>query len=59
MLTILLLQDSEKELSAAKGFISANNLQASAYCFDKGINMEEALNWPKGGNRPSVCTIGI
>ncbi len=34
-----------EELTGAKGFLSANNLQASAYCFDKGINMEEALNW--------------
>ncbi|MBI3139820.1 MAG: DUF2911 domain-containing protein [Sphingobacteriales bacterium] len=34
-----------EELTGAKGFLSANNLQASAFCFDKGINMEEALNW--------------
>lgn len=34
-----------EELTGAKGFLSANNLQASAYCFDKGINMEEALSW--------------
>lgn len=34
-----------EELTGAKGFLSANNLQASAYCFDRGINMEEALNW--------------
>jgi hypothetical protein len=34
-----------EELTGVKGFVSANDLQASAYCFDKNINMEEALSW--------------
>jgi len=28
-----------------KGFVIGNNLQASSYCFDKNINIEEALSW--------------
>jgi len=35
------------ELTGAKGFTSANNLQASMYCFENNINMEEAINWAK------------
>lgn len=35
------------ELTGAKGFTSANNLQASMYCFENNINMEEAIGWAK------------
>ncbi|HLG40695.1 MAG TPA: DUF2911 domain-containing protein [Chitinophagaceae bacterium] len=41
----IVLARLREELTGAKGFISANNLQASMYCFDKNINMEEALGW--------------
>ncbi|MEQ1676422.1 MAG: DUF2911 domain-containing protein, partial [Chitinophagaceae bacterium] len=34
-----------EELTGAKGFVSANNLQASAWCFERNINMEEAMSW--------------
>ena len=36
-----------EELTSSKGFASANLLQASMYCFDNNINLEEALSWAK------------
>lgn len=35
------------ELTGAKGFSSANNLQASMYCFENKINLEEAIGWAR------------
>lgn len=33
------------EFTGVKGFVSANKLQASMYCFERNINIEEALGW--------------
>jgi len=41
----IVLDRMRAEFTGIKGFISANRLQASTYCFDKNINMEEALGW--------------
>lgn len=41
----IVLARMRAEFTGVKSFISANKLQASQYCFDKGINMEEALAW--------------
>lgn len=41
----IVLARMRSEFTGVKGFISANKLQASQYCFDKGINIEEALVW--------------
>ena len=41
----IVLARMRSEFTGVKSFISANKLQASQYCFDKGINMEEALTW--------------
>lgn len=43
----IVLARMRAELTGAKGFTSANNLQASMYCFDNKINMEEAIGWAK------------
>lgn len=41
----IVLARMRAEFTGVKSFISANRLQASMYCFDKNINMEEALGW--------------
>lgn len=41
----LVLARIRSEFMGVKGFISANKLQASMYCFNKNINMTEALGW--------------
>ena len=41
----IVLARMRAEFTGVKGFVSANRLQASTYCFDKNINMEEALGW--------------
>ncbi len=43
----IVLARFREELTSAKGFASANLLQASMYCFDNNINLEEALSWAK------------
>ena len=37
------------EFTGVKSFISANRVQASMYCFDRNINMEEAISWAQSG----------
>ena len=34
-----------EEFKGLKGFISANRIHASMYCFEKNIHLEEALDW--------------
>lgn len=34
-----------EEFKGVKGFISANRIHASMYCFEKNIYLEEALSW--------------
>lgn len=41
----IVLARLREQLTGVKGFISANLLQASMYCFLKNINMEEAMGW--------------
>lgn len=41
----IVLARMRTEFTGVKGFISANKLQASAYCFDRNIDMDEALGW--------------
>ena len=41
----IVLARMRSELTGVKSFISANKLQASMYCFDRNINMDEALTW--------------
>jgi tetratricopeptide (TPR) repeat protein len=41
----IVLDRMRSEFTGVKSFISANKLQASMYCFDRNINMEEALSW--------------
>ena len=41
----IVLARMRAEFTSVKGFTSANRLQAFMYCFDKNINMEEALGW--------------
>lgn len=43
----IVLARMRAELTGAKGFTSANNLQASMYCFENKINLEEAIGWAK------------
>ncbi len=43
----IVLARIREQAIGVKGFISANWLQASMYCFDKNINMEEALGWAR------------
>ena len=43
----IVLARFREELTSARGFASANLLQASMYCFDNNINLEEALGWAK------------
>lgn len=43
----IVLARMRAELTGAKGFTSANNLQASMYCFDNKINLEEAIGWAR------------
>lgn len=41
----IVLARMRAEFTGVKSFVSANKLQASMWCFDKNINMEEALGW--------------
>ena len=41
----IVLKRIREEFIGVKGFITANKLHASMYCFNNGINMEEALGW--------------
>ena len=41
----IVLDRIRSEFTGVKGFVSANKLQASMWCFDNNINMEEALIW--------------
>lgn len=41
----IVLARMRSEFTGIKSFISANKLQASMYCFDKNINMDEAMVW--------------
>jgi tetratricopeptide (TPR) repeat protein len=43
----IVLTRIREELTNRKGFIPANLLQATQYCFTKNINLEEALQWSK------------
>lgn len=43
--TNIVLARMRSEFTGVKGFISANKLQASMYCFEKNINMDEAVTW--------------
>ena len=43
----IVLARFREELTSARGFASANLLQASMYCFDNNINLEEALGCAK------------
>lgn len=38
-----------EEFKGLKGFISANRIHASMYCFEKNIHLEEALGWAERG----------
>ena len=41
----IVLARMREEFKGVKGFISANRLHAALYCFDKEVNMAEALSW--------------
>ncbi len=41
----IVLARMRAELTGVKSFVSADLLQASMYCFNKSINLEEALGW--------------
>jgi hypothetical protein len=41
----IVLARMRSEFTGVKSFIAANRLQASMYCFNKNINMEEAIVW--------------
>lgn len=41
----IVLDRIRAEFTGVKGFISANKLQASRYCLNKNIHLEEALSW--------------
>ncbi len=43
----IVLARMRAELTGVKGFISANLLEASMYCFDKNINTAEAMDWAR------------
>ena len=43
----IVLARFREELTSASGFASAYLLQASMYCFDNNINLEEAISWAK------------
>jgi tetratricopeptide (TPR) repeat protein len=43
----IVLASIREELNSRKGFTPANILQATQYCFNKNINLEEALQWSK------------
>jgi len=38
-----------EEFKGLKGFISANRIHASMWCFENNIHLEEALSWAKKG----------
>jgi tetratricopeptide (TPR) repeat protein len=44
---VIVLEKLRQEVTGAKGFLSANLIHASQYCFNKNINLEEALTWAK------------
>lgn len=56
----LVIARMRDELKGPKGFSSSNLIQASQYCFNKNINLEEALAWSQratagfGGQRSFV-----
>jgi tetratricopeptide (TPR) repeat protein len=41
----IVLARIREEFTSRKGFVPANILQATQYCFTKNINLEEALQW--------------
>lgn len=43
----IVLARIKEEAIGVKGFVSANWLQASMYCFENNINMEEAIGWAR------------
>jgi hypothetical protein len=43
----IILAQLRQEVTGPKGFLSANLIHASQYCFNKNINLEEALIWAK------------
>jgi tetratricopeptide (TPR) repeat protein len=43
----IVLARIREELTSRKGFFPANILQATQYCFNKNINLDEALVWSK------------
>jgi hypothetical protein len=43
----IVLAKIKEEALGVKGFVSANWLQASMYCFENNINMEEAIRWAR------------
>ncbi|MEP6675889.1 MAG: DUF2911 domain-containing protein [Ferruginibacter sp.] len=43
----IVLERLREELTGRKGFVPANILSATQYCFNKNINLDEALVWSK------------
>ena len=41
----IVLARIREQFTGLRGFITGNKLHAAMYCFQKGINMEEALTW--------------
>ncbi len=41
----IVLARIREEFKGVKGFISANRIHASMYCFEKNIHLEEAVGW--------------
>jgi hypothetical protein len=56
----IVLNRLREQVTSQKGFNSTNMIQASQYCFNKNINLEEALGWSQraitgnGGQRSYV-----
>ena len=51
----IVLTRMRAEFTGVKSFISANRVQASMYCFDRNINMEEALSWAQSAVTGRPC----
>ncbi|HEY6504707.1 MAG TPA: DUF2911 domain-containing protein [Chitinophagaceae bacterium] len=45
----IVLSRLREQVTSQKGFNSTNMIQASQYCFNKNINLDEALGWAQRG----------
>lgn len=45
----IVLARIREEFKGLKGFISANRIHASMYCFENNVHLEEALQWAQRG----------